>query len=77
VGGGSHGDGPAPALEVGPVAVYDGEAGQGYVDESVDAMPIVIDVGLVRLGVDPANLLGIDVEPNHDVPPTDPAGDQG
>jgi RNA polymerase sigma-70 factor (ECF subfamily) len=68
---------PTPALEVGPVAVFADEEGQAYVDEAVEAMPVVVDLGVVRLGVDPADLLGLTVEPDDDTAPTDTAGAPG
>jgi RNA polymerase sigma-70 factor (ECF subfamily) len=73
--GPAAGERPAPAFEVGPVAVFADEAGQRYVDESVEAMPVVVDLGLMRLGVDPANLLGVTVEPDGSTAPPPPGAE--
>lgn len=55
---------PEPAVEVGPVAVFDDEAGQDYVDATIEAMPVVVDLVVLRIGLDPANVLGTAVEPD-------------
>ena len=63
--------GPTPAVALGPVAVFADPAGQAYVDEQVEHMPVVLDLVVVRLGVDPATLLGLDVEPDRPLAPGD------
>lgn len=63
---------PEPSLEVGPVAVFGDDAGQAYVDGAVEEMPVLLDLGLLRLGLDPAHLLGLSVEPDPEADPVPP-----
>lgn len=60
---------PASTLEIGPVGVFGDEAGQEYVDETIDAMPVVVDLVVVRVGLDPQNLLVPQVERDDEAVP--------
>ena len=67
-------DEPPASGALGPVTVYDTPEGQAYVDQQIEDMPVVVDAGIFRVGIDPATLLGPQLAPavSPDVPEESP-----